>query len=355
MTRKARIAVVGAGWWATATHLPALKANPRAEVAALCDPDPARLAAAAAAYGIATTYGDLDTMLAAEGLDGAIIATPHATHHRLARACLERGLHVVVEKPLTLYARDARELAELAARQGRQLIVGYPWHYAPHVLRARDALRSGELGAVEFVSCTFTSAIRGLLAGHDGSHQRAYPVHGPGAVYSKPELSGGGMGHLQLTHSVGALSFIGGLRPRRVLALMRSHGLPLDMVDAITVEFAGGALGMVGGSGNGIHRKLDLQIHCERGAVELDLVRDTLTIRGPDDRLEEFRPLVDGEGYPKHAPADNLVAIICDGAPNASPPEAGLHTVELLDAAYRSAAQEGKAVEVASLYEAEEP
>jgi hypothetical protein len=43
--------------------------------------------------------------------------------------------------------------------------------------------------------------------------------------------------------------------------------------------------------------------------------------------------------------------VICDGAPNASPPEPGLHTVELLDAAYRSAAQEGLPVDVASLYE----
>ncbi len=351
MTKQARIAVVGAGWWATATHLPVLQANPGATIAALCDPNGEKLAAAAAAYGVEATYQDLSQMLAAEQLDGAIVATPHATHYELARACLERGLHVLVEKPLTLYARHARELIGMAAGRGRQLIVGYPWHYAPHVLRAREALRSGELGAVEFVSCTFTSAIRGLLAGHDGAHQRAYPVHGPGAVYSDPALSGGGMGHLQLTHSVGALSFISGLRPRRVLALMRAHGLPLDMVDSITVEFEGGALGMVGGSGNGIHRKLDLQVHCERGAVDLDLVRDTLTIRGPGDRLEEFRPLADGEGYPRHAPADNLVAIICDGAPNASPPDAGLRTVELLDAAYRSAAQEGQGVEVASLYE----
>jgi predicted dehydrogenase len=351
MTKQARIAVVGTGWWATATHLPALKANPRAEVVALCDPNPEKLAAAAAAYGIETTYGDLDQMLASEQLDGAIVATPHATHYKLARACLAAGLHVIVEKPLTIYARDARELVELAASRGRELIVGYPWHYAPHVLRAREVLRSGELGAIEFISCTFTSAIRGLLSGRDSSHGQHYAVHGPGAVYGDPALSGGGMGHLQITHSAGVMSFLSGLRPQRVLAQMRNHGLAVDMVDSISVAFEGGALGVVGGSGNGLYRKLDVQIHCEQGAVDLDLVRDTLTVRRPDDSREEFRQLSGDESYPKHAPVNNLVAIVCDGAPNASPPEPGLHTVELLDAAYRSASKDGQPVEVASLYE----
>jgi predicted dehydrogenase len=56
MTTKARIAVIGSGWWATYTHIPALQANPAAELMALCDADPARLRAAAEAYGVAHTY-----------------------------------------------------------------------------------------------------------------------------------------------------------------------------------------------------------------------------------------------------------------------------------------------------------
>src|SRR5690349_19120607 len=104
MTAKARIAVIGAGWWATYAHIPAVLGNPSAELVAACDADALRLQAAAKAYHIGQTYTDCGEMLAHERLDGAVIATPHATHYRIARDCLEHGLHVVVEKPMTLYA-----------------------------------------------------------------------------------------------------------------------------------------------------------------------------------------------------------------------------------------------------------
>jgi predicted dehydrogenase len=232
-------------------------------------------------------------------------------------------------------------------------VMGYPWHYAPHVLHARDYLRAGALGAVQFVSCCFSSHILSLLQGHDGSDRPgAYPVHGPGAVYSKPELSGGGMGHLQLTHSIGLLCFITGLRGQQVLALMQRHGLALDLVDSMTVAFEGGALGMIGGTGNGIHRKLDLQIHCEHGAIDLDLVQNTAHIRGPGEIFYELEPPADeGASYPRFAPAHNLVEIALGQASNGSPAEVGWRTVELLDAAYRSAAQQGQAVAISDLYE----
>ncbi len=349
--RTARIAVIGTGWWATYTHIPALLEHPEATLVALCDADPTRLAAAAQASGGPRTYSSHSALLAAEGLDGVIVATSHASHYPIVRDCLERGLHVMVEKPMTLRAREARELIELAAARGRELIVGYPYHYSPHVLAAREAVVSGSLGAVQYVCCTFSSHIIELLRGRDGSERAgAYPVHGPGAVYSRPEDSGGGMGHLQLTHSTGALFFVSGLRAERVLALMHNHGLALDLVDSATVAFAGGALGVVGGTGNGIHRRFDLQIHCEDGAVELDLVRNSGLIRGPGEARRELAPLAEAQAYPRFAPAHNLVEVALGRAANGSPPEAGLRSVELLDAAYRSAARDGEAVTVASLY-----
>jgi predicted dehydrogenase len=355
MTNKARIALIGSGWWATYTHIPALQANSAAELVALCDANPARLEAAAQAYGIARTYTDHQAMLANEALDGIVIATPHATHFQLAKDSLAHGLHVLVEKPMVLYATHARELVELAARQGRELIVGYPWHYGAHARRARALIESGALGAVQYISCVFSSHIIELLRGHDNSARSdAYPVHGPGAVYSQPHLSGGGMGHLQITHSAGLMFFVTQLRARRVHALMRSHDLPLDLVDAIMVEFEGRALGTVGGTGNGLHRKLDLQIHCERGCIDMDMVADTTVVRYGDGRREAFDPPTDeAVAYPRFAPAGNLVDVVLGRAENLSPPLAGWRTVELLDAAYRSANADGRAVVVAELYERE--
>ncbi|MEO7913436.1 MAG: Gfo/Idh/MocA family oxidoreductase [Roseiflexaceae bacterium] len=352
MTTKARIAVIGTGWWSTYTHIPALQANSAAELVALCDADAQRLQAAAQAYSVERTYADHHTMLANEELDGVVIATPHATHYQLAKDSLTHGLHVLVEKPMVLYATHAQELTELAAQHGRELIIGYPWHYGPHARRARELIESGALGAVQYISCIFSSHIIELLRGHDDSARSdAYPVHGPGGVYSQPHLSGGGMGHLQITHSAGLMFFVTQLRARRVHALMRNHGLPLDLVDTMTVEFEGGALGTVGGTGNGIHRKLDLQIHCEHGCIDMDMVTDTTVVRYGDGRQETLDPPTDAmPSYPRFAPADNLVDIILGRAENQSPAAIGWRTVELLDAAYRSAQADGQAVVVEDLY-----
>src|SRR6266536_5004537 len=154
MTAKARIAVIGTGWWSTYTHIPALLAHPRAELVALCDSNPDKLHAAAKAYGIARVYESAGALLDTEALDGVVIAAHHAAHAELARLCLGRGLHVMLEKPMTLHAAEARMLVELAHAQGRELIIGYPWHFTPQALRAREVVRSGALGAVEYVSCT---------------------------------------------------------------------------------------------------------------------------------------------------------------------------------------------------------
>lgn len=350
MERRARIGVVGAGWWATTAHIPALLANQRAELAAMCDADAERLAAAAGAFGIERTYTDLAAMLEQERLDGAIVVTSHASHYPLARLCLERGLHLVVEKPLTLSAADARDLVRLAAAQERQLIVGYPYSYSRHALRAREVLASGDLGPIQLVSCVFNSNCIDLLRGVDQSAHTpsAYKVHGPGAVYSQPHLSGGGHGHLQLTHPVGLLSFVTGLRPASVTAAMRNHGLAVDLVDAISVVFAGEALGTVAGTSNGFVGKFDLQIACEHGFVDMDMAANLTRIHRRDGPTEELG--ADETIYQLDAPANNLVACILDGAANGSPAEPGWRTVELLDAAYRSAAQGGAPVAIMALY-----
>ena len=348
---RARIAVIGAGWWSTYTHIPAIQAHPGAELAALCDADPARLQAAAAAFGVERTYSRLDDMLDAELLNGVIIATPHATHARLAQTCLERGLNVLVEKPMTLVAAEAGGLVALAQQNGCQLIVGYPWHYTARVRRARELVRSGALGPVEYVVCSMTSDIAGLLRGDDRAlGEAAMPVHGPGAVYSNPALSGGGEGHLQITHTAGLMFFVSGLRAERVSAFMNTHGLTLDLVDAMAVGYEGGALGVVGGSGNSRHHSGKLELRCQRGGLLLDMDEDRLVIYDAAGQPETIGLEPGEETYPRFATAQNLVDVCLGQAINGSPGEYGWRTVELLEAAYRSARADGQPVWIKDLY-----
>ena len=95
---KARIALVGTGWWATTSHLPALQEHPDAQIAAICDLDSGKLRKTAEDFNIETTYPDLETMLAEVELDGVMVTTHHAAHYEVAKSCLEQGLHVFIEK-----------------------------------------------------------------------------------------------------------------------------------------------------------------------------------------------------------------------------------------------------------------
>lgn len=357
MTTKARIAVIGTGWWSTYTHIPALQSHDGADLVALCDSNTEKLQAADAEYHVGKTYSDYRQMIDEQKLDGVVIATSHASHYEIARYCLEHDLNVMIEKPMVLYATHAQELVELARKHQRELMIGYPYHYTAAAKRVREVVQSGELGAIQYVNCVFTSQIRELLGGHDGSENnaRAYRVHGPGSVYSQPHLSGGGEGHLQITHSAGLMFFTTGLRAKRVHALMHNHGLPLDLVNAMIVEFEGEARGNVGGSGNVANTgggKLDVSIYCEEGCVVMDALHGQTAIYRPKQEPERFDARIDDDKYQRYSTAHNLVDVILGRAENGSPGEIGWRTVELLDAAYRSASLDGQAVQVSDLYSA---
>jgi predicted dehydrogenase len=356
MTDKARIAVVGTGWWSTTAHIPGLKDNPNVETVVLCDRREESLAQAVEHFGAMPTYSDVGEMLANERLDGAVVCVNHAAHYEVARACLDAGLHVMLDKPMVLEATHAHDLMQRAQTKGVELIIGYPWNYTENSRRARDIVQSGELGAVEYISSLFTSMVIEFLRGKDQNYREVfnYAVTGPGQAYSDPKLSGGGQGHLQVTHSAGALFFVTGLRADVVTSFMQNFDLLVDVAGAFSVKFEPvangyapvGVLGTTANLGVGDGGHLEVQVYCERGRLVLDNINGTLYVRRHDGREEHFGPLPPDDRYPKFAPANNLVDVVLGCAPNGNPTEVGVRTVELLDAAYRSSAQGGQPVRV---------
>jgi predicted dehydrogenase len=344
---EARIGIIGTGWWATDTHIPALLAHPNAKLVALCDSDQARLHAAAARYEVDDLYTDVQQMLAEATLDGVVIVSSNASHYAIAKACLLAGVHVMLEKPMTLFAAEAKELVELSRQRGKELIIGYPYNFTPYATRARAVIASGELGAIQYVDLVFSSHMTPFFS---GQLEHKFSVHAPDQ-YTKPALLGGGHGQVQVTHGAGLLFFVTGLRPQRVSALMRNHGLPVDLVNVMTVQFEGAAVGTAGGTGNQRGGVFRLLVGCEDGWVDIDAQRGVGVIHRNGGTPEEI-------GYHAHAQqhpigyytAHNLVDVIIGRAANGSPAEVGWRAVELLDAAYRSAAQEGSFVEVQALY-----
>ncbi len=355
MAEKARVAVIGTGWWSTYTHIPGLIEHPAAELVALCDRNPEALAAAAERYGVRRTYNDVGDLLANEALDGAVVAVYHAAHYAVARQCLEAGLHIMLEKPMVLTAQDGVALLDLAAAQEREIIVGYPWHFTDITRTARNVLASGELGPVQHTSCLFASMVVEYYRSNPEAYRPVFqfPVTGPGNVYADAQRSGGGQAHLQITHSAGSLFLITGLRAQSVTAFMNNYDVPVDLVGAMAVQFDDGAVGVFGSTGNigvGDAGQLDIRVYCANGYLLLEQVQGTLTVRKHDGTEQRYGPLEGDESYPRFATAGNLVDVILGRAPNASPGEVGLRVVELLDAAYRSAGGGGQPVAVRDLY-----
>ncbi len=125
--KKVRIGIIGAGWWATTAHIPAVKSHPRALNFLPCTAAtrPARKESARD-FGARHAFANLDEMLALKELDAVIVSSTPNVHYVQAKAALEHGKHVLIEKPMTFTADEARELVELAAQKKLQLLISCP-------------------------------------------------------------------------------------------------------------------------------------------------------------------------------------------------------------------------------------
>jgi len=135
------IAHVGHGYWGKNL---ARNFHELGHLAAIVDMDPAAARLAAAGYGVAAR--SFDDVLGDAGIDAVSIASPAVLHFGQAKAALEAGKHVYVEKPLALDVAQAEDLCALAEAQGRVLMVGHLLQYHPVYIRLREMVAAGELG-----------------------------------------------------------------------------------------------------------------------------------------------------------------------------------------------------------------
>src|SRR5262252_9603869 len=123
-----RIGVIGYGYWGP-NLVRNFAAGPRTRVVAIAEPSPARRQAAAVIVPHIRCVAEAAAVIGDPEVDAVAIATPMFTHHGLAKAALEAGKHVLVEKPLAPGIAHAEELAQLAARAGRVLMVDHTFVY----------------------------------------------------------------------------------------------------------------------------------------------------------------------------------------------------------------------------------
>jgi predicted dehydrogenase len=147
MAEKVRVGIAGTSWWADSMYLPALAGHPEADVRAVAGTRPAHTREFAAKWGIPTAYDTVAEMLDAEPLDALIVATPNRSHFPIANAALERGLHVLCEKPVGMSSIEARRLADLAAAKGVTTMVPFTYRNMPGMRYLKELVDEGYIGA----------------------------------------------------------------------------------------------------------------------------------------------------------------------------------------------------------------
>jgi predicted dehydrogenase len=144
------IALVGYGYWG-----PNLLRNymdlPDAEVKWVCDRRPDALQRAHARYPSVGVTTDLDVVLGDGEVEAILVSTPISTHHGIARAALEAGKHVFVEKPMTHDVASSQDLVDLADQKRLTLMVGHTFVYSPPVRVVQDYIDRGELGDIRYI------------------------------------------------------------------------------------------------------------------------------------------------------------------------------------------------------------
>ena len=351
-TRQPRIGVVGAGWWATQAHLPSLTSYDGAEVTAIADPDPSKLAAAAERFAVAHAYADPQEMFEAGVVDGVVIAVPHVHHYRLARAALDAGMHVMIEKPMVLEAVHAWDLVDAAAERGRHLMVGYTYQFTRAATRVAELVGTGRIGELIHVSGLFSSMVESFYRGRPDDYAEVFrfPVTGPAAsTYADPAIAGGGQGQTQITHAMGMVLWATGRRVTEVSAFMSNRDLAVDLADAIAYRLDNGAVGTMGSTGSlrpNQPAQQELRYYGTDGFVLQDLLAGTVVAHFNDGTSEEIEPLAAGEVFPSEVPGRRFADLIAGRGENSGPADAAARVVEFLEAAYRSAGSGGTTVAI---------
>jgi myo-inositol 2-dehydrogenase/D-chiro-inositol 1-dehydrogenase len=132
-------------------HLRALAGSKAVRVAAIAEPmEPSR---ATLPKTDAVVYPDLDSMLAAGGLDAVLVCVPSDFHLATVKRLVSAGLPILCEKPVGVTAVEAREAADLTSRAGLPFQIGFWRRFVPSLKRLRDRISVGELGEIYLVAC----------------------------------------------------------------------------------------------------------------------------------------------------------------------------------------------------------
>jgi predicted dehydrogenase len=151
-----RFALIGFGYWGP-NYARVLSELPGAELTVICDQRPDRLALVRDRHPSVATCERAADLFARDDVDAVVIATPASTHEALVRLALDRGRHVLVEKPMALDFAGGQALCDLADSAGRVLMIGYTFLYNAGVRKMKDMMAPDQFGQPYYLHATRTN------------------------------------------------------------------------------------------------------------------------------------------------------------------------------------------------------
>ncbi len=340
---KAKIGVIGAGWWATEFHIPHLKERDDVELISVCKLEKDELNFVKEKYGFKYASTDFIEALDFEKLDGVVIASPHFAHFENTKAALERGYHVAVEKPMTTNTKDAQIIHDLVKEKKVELLTPNGFNWNPLMAKAEDHIKNGVIGEIKHIDASFSSSLVDLFQGIPLSESDDHTFQPKASTWSDPSKAGG-YGWGQLSHMFAGVLKITKLNPEKVFCFSVPSPTGVDYTDAISLRFENGATGAFSGSAfvpKGYGGGFNIRVHGDKGTLYLDLEvnRERLLVRTNDgNEINEKTEVGCGTmAYTTQHPINTLVDI-CLGKNyhNHSDVFLNLNMVKILDAAYRS-------------------
>lgn len=228
-----------------------------------------------------------------DGIDFVSIVTPNHLHHRIAKAFLEKGIHVICDKPLTTSLADAEELQKLAKQKGLLFAVTYTYTGYPLVKHARELIKEGKLGEIRFVNAEYAQDWLSTPAENEGLKQAEWRTD--------PKRTGiaNAVGDIG-THVENMVSYLTGLKISRLSARLDSFvsGRTLDDNATIMVEYEGGAKGLYWVSQIAIGHDNGLRVRVFGSKAAIEFIQEEPNhlkvswLGGPDHILSRGRDAV---------------------------------------------------------------
>lgn len=321
------IGIVGTGLIAK-LNVEALQKTGRVNIVALCNRTLEKGEAFAKEHGInAPVYATLEEMLSHHQLDAALINTPHAAHYEQFKLCAQKGVHVMMEKPLGVTGEECQSMVDLRDKHGIRAAVCHTQRYLPLLQAARKLIqdKQGELGKLRHIT-----DIINLHYFHD---QRP-------AWFFDPKQAGGGLLLTHGAHQVDRVHVLAGSGTHRVFAWMENLAQYPGLDSGYQMMGVGeNYTYTVVCAGYPSPHTSSVQMDFEKGSVKISLFANGMEEYGvymgnQEGYKKVADPLYEADAYVSQF---NDMLDLLEGKPSGAPTlEEATHVVQVLDAMKQS-------------------